>query len=91
MEGAATRPARSGLPGGGDSGEDIPDPPTRPDLAQSIFHPVISPSGMAVQRRRERPGLGGNLLIGGLPSTDLVRGGSHPRRRRGPRLRALDC
>jgi glucose/arabinose dehydrogenase len=31
------------------SGEDIPDPFTRPDLAQSIYHwtPSISPSGIA--------------------------------------------
>ena len=50
------------------SGIDIPDPPTRPDLAPSVHHwdPVISPSGMAFYTGDVFPGWKGNLLIGGL-------------------------
>jgi aldose sugar dehydrogenase len=56
-------------------GKDIPDPPTRPDLAQSIYHwtPVISPSGMTFYTGEVFPGWRGNLLIGGLSSQALVR------------------
>src|SRR3546814_1763874 len=54
------------------SGEDIPDPPTRPDLAPSIYHwtPVISPSGMAFYTGEVFPAWRGNLLIGGLRSEE---------------------
>ena len=57
------------------SGTEIPDPPTRPDLAPSIYHwdPVISPSGMAFYTGDPFPGWRGNLLIGGLSSRSLVR------------------
>ena len=57
------------------SGEDIPDLPTRPDLAQSIYHwtPVISPSGMAFYTGEVFPAWRGNLLIGSLSSQALVR------------------
>jgi glucose/arabinose dehydrogenase len=57
------------------SGEDIPDPPTRPDLAQPIYHwtPVISPSGMIFYTGEMFPEWRGNILIGGLSSEALVR------------------
>lgn len=57
------------------SGEDIPDPPTRPDLAQSVRHwtPVISPSGMIFYRGDLFPRWRGDLLIGGLTARGLVR------------------
>ncbi len=57
------------------SGEDIPDPPTRPDLAQSIHHwtPVISPSGMIFYTGNAFPAWQGNLLIGGLTAQGVVR------------------
>ena len=56
-------------------GQSIPDPTTRPDLARSIYHwnPVISPSGMSFYDGRNITDWTGNLLIGGLSSTDLVR------------------
>ena len=54
---------------------DIPDPPTRPDLAQSIYHwnPAISPSGMSFYMADVFPEWRGNLLIGGLSSEAMVR------------------
>jgi aldose sugar dehydrogenase len=57
------------------SGEGIADPPTRPDLAQSIYHwdPVISPSGMSFYTGDMFPAWRGNLLIGGLSAQALVR------------------
>lgn len=57
------------------SGEAIPPPPTRPDLAPSIFHwnPVISPSGMAFYDGDAIPPWRGSLLIGGLSGRLLVR------------------
>ncbi len=57
------------------SGEPIPDPPTRPDLAQSIFHwtPSIAPSGMAFYTGNLFPSWRGNLLVGGLVPEELVR------------------
>ncbi len=56
-------------------GGGIPDPPTRPDLAQSIYHwtPVISPSGMTFYTGDLFPDWRGNLLIGGLTSQGVVR------------------
>jgi aldose sugar dehydrogenase len=56
-------------------GRDIPDPPTRPALAQSIHHwnPAISPSGIAFYTGNAFPAWRGNLLIGGLSSESLLR------------------
>lgn len=56
-------------------GRDIPDPPTRPDLAQSIYQwtPVISPSGMIFYTAGLFPGWRGNLLIAGLTAQGVVR------------------
>jgi glucose/arabinose dehydrogenase len=56
-------------------GQDIPDPPTRPEFAQSIRHwtPVISPSGMAFYTGDLFPAWRGNLLIGGLTAQGIVR------------------
>lgn len=57
------------------SGEDIPDPPTRPGLARSIYQwtPVIAPSGMAFYTGDLFPGWRGNLLVGGLVARGVVR------------------
>jgi aldose sugar dehydrogenase len=55
--------------------QNIPDPPTRPDLAQPIYHwtPAISPSGMTFYTGEMFPEWQGNILIGGLGSQTLVR------------------
>jgi len=57
------------------SGRDIPDPSTRPDLADAIrqWTPVIAPSGMAFYTGELFAGWKGNILIGGLRSRGLVR------------------
>jgi aldose sugar dehydrogenase len=57
------------------NGDNIPDPPTRPDLAQPIYYwnPVISPSGMTFYTGNAFPTWRGNLLIGGLSVQALVR------------------
>ena len=57
------------------TGQNIPDPPSRPDLAQPIYHwtPVISPSGMTFYTGELFSGWQGNILIGGLSSQALVR------------------
>ena len=57
------------------TGEAIPPPPTRPNLAPAIFHwnPVISPSGMAFYDGAAIPPWRGSLLIGGLSGRLLVR------------------
>ena len=57
------------------TGEDIPDPPTRPDLAGSIYRwtPVISPSGMIFYSGESFPSWRGNALIGSLTRRALVR------------------
>lgn len=57
------------------SGQDIPDPPTRPDLEPPVHYwvPVISPSGMSFYTGRLFPAWRGDLLIGGLSSQALVR------------------
>lgn len=57
------------------NGDDIPDPPTRPELADSIYYwnPVISPSGMIFYTGDAFPAWRGNLLIAGLSSQALVR------------------
>jgi glucose/arabinose dehydrogenase len=61
--------------GGFEEGEDIPDPPIRPDLAQSIYHWIsaIAPSGAAFYTGDKFPTWRGNLLIGGLVSQALIR------------------
>jgi aldose sugar dehydrogenase len=55
--------------------QSIPEPPSRPDLAQPIYQwsPVISPAGMAFYTGDVFPGWRGNLLIGGLTSRGVVR------------------
>jgi glucose/arabinose dehydrogenase len=57
------------------SGEDIPDPPTRPEFADAIKHwtPVISPSGMAFYTGDVFPEWRGSALIGGLSAQAIVR------------------
>ncbi len=57
------------------TGELIPKPSSRPELAPSIYHwnPVISPSGMVFYTGSAIPDWSGNLLIGGLSSQALVR------------------
>lgn len=57
------------------TGEDIPDPPTRPHLAPSIYHwtPSIAPSGMTFYTRDEIPAWRGSLLLGGLKSERITR------------------
>jgi glucose/arabinose dehydrogenase len=57
------------------NGDNIPDPPTRPELAQTVYYwnPVISPSGMTFYTADAFPGWRGSLLIGGLSSEALVR------------------
>lgn len=57
------------------NGSDIPDPPTRPDLANSVQYwvPAISPSGMSFYEGQIFPAWRGDLLIGGLSSQALVR------------------
>ena len=56
-------------------GGDMPDPPTRPELAGSVHQwtPVISPSGMIFYSGDMFPGWRGNALIGGLSSQGIVR------------------
>ena len=57
------------------NGQEIPKPPTRPDLAQPIYYwnPVISPSGMAFYTANTFPAWHGNLLLGGLSSQAVTR------------------
>jgi glucose/arabinose dehydrogenase len=57
------------------NGKEIPDPPTRPDLADAVRHwvPAISPSGMSFYDGALFPAWRGDLLIGGLSSRALVR------------------
>jgi aldose sugar dehydrogenase len=56
-------------------GRDIPDPPTRPELAGSVkqWTPVIAPSGMAFYTGSAFPDWRGDVLIGGLVSQGIVR------------------
>ncbi len=64
-------------------GDNIPDPPTRPELADAVRHwtPVISPSGATFYTAEPVPGWTseaipawtGDLLIGGLSSQGIVR------------------
>jgi glucose/arabinose dehydrogenase len=56
-------------------GREIPKPPTRPDLAPSIYQwtPSISPSGMAFYTGDRFRAWRGNLLVGGLTSHAVTR------------------
>ena len=56
-------------------GRDIPDPPTRPDLAGSVhyWNPVVSPSGMVFYQGDRFPAWKGSILMGGLSSQALLR------------------
>ena len=57
------------------NGEDIPDPPTRPDLVDAVKYwvPAISPSGMIFYTGTKFPQWKDNLLIGGLGAVGIVR------------------
>jgi glucose/arabinose dehydrogenase len=56
-------------------GREIPKPPTRPDLAPSIYQwtPSISPSGMAFYTGDRFRAWRSNLLVGGLTSHAVTR------------------
>jgi len=62
-------------PGRHYSGEPIPDPSTRPELAGAIYswNPVISPSGIAFVTSDAFPDWRGDLLLAGLSSQAIVR------------------
>nr|WP_317623051.1 PQQ-dependent sugar dehydrogenase [Thiohalomonas denitrificans] len=53
----------------------IPDPPTRPELAQSLYQwtPVIAPSGMTFYTGGQFSEWQGNILVGGLVAQAIVR------------------
>ncbi len=53
----------------------IPDPPSRPDLATSVYHwtPSVSPSGMSFYTGDLFPEWTGDLFLGGLSSRALIR------------------
>jgi glucose/arabinose dehydrogenase len=57
------------------SGEPIPKPPSRPDLAPPAYYwnPAISPSGISFYTGDLFPAWRGNLLLGGLSSQALIR------------------
>ncbi len=57
------------------SGADIPDPPTRPDLADAVkyWNPTIAPSGMIFYTGSMFPKWKGNILVAGLGTLGLVR------------------
>jgi glucose/arabinose dehydrogenase len=57
------------------SGADIPDPPTRPDLADAIkyWNPTIAPSGMIFYTGSMFPNWKNNILIAGLGTLGIVR------------------
>ena len=56
-------------------GTEIPDPPTRPDLADAAHHwtPVISPSGMAFYTASTFPEWQGSAFVGSLSRQALMR------------------
>ncbi len=56
-------------------GRDIPDPPTRPDLADAVkyWNPSINPSGMIFYTGAMFPAWKGNLLIASLGTPGIVR------------------
>jgi glucose/arabinose dehydrogenase len=55
-------------------GEDIPDPPSRPEFADARIHwtPVISPSGMDFYTGEVFPDWKNHMLIGGLSAKGIV-------------------
>ena len=57
------------------TGINIPDPPTKPELPQPIYHwtPAVSPSGMTFYTGNLFTEWKGNILMGGLASRLLVR------------------
>jgi glucose/arabinose dehydrogenase len=57
------------------SGADIPDPPTRPDLADAVkyWNPAINPSGMIFYSGAMFSAWKGNLLIASLGTPGIVR------------------
>lgn len=57
------------------SGEPIPDPTTRPELAGAVHRwtPVISPSGLIFYTGQAFPAWRGNMLIGALTAPGIVR------------------
>ena len=56
-------------------GQSIPQPATRPDLADAVHHwsPVISPSGMIFYDGALFPSWRGDILIAGLSAQGIVR------------------
>ncbi len=56
-------------------GSKIPNPPTRPEFAESVIQwtPTISPSGMIFYTGSMYPEWQGSMLIGGLTSAGIVR------------------
>ncbi len=56
-------------------GKKIPDPPTRPELADAVMHwtPGIAPSGMAFYTGDLFPAWQGSMLIGSLLTESVVR------------------
>lgn len=56
-------------------GRDIPDPPTRPDLADAVkyWNPTIAPSGMVFYTGTMFPTWKNNILIAGLGTLGIVR------------------
>jgi aldose sugar dehydrogenase len=56
-------------------GETIPDPPTRPELADAVkqWTPVISPSGMTAYSGDVFDEWRGDMLIGSLSQTGIIR------------------
>lgn len=56
-------------------GTDIPDPPTRPDLARPIYYwnPSISPSGISFYTGGAFPAWRGNLFLAALGTQGIVR------------------
>lgn len=57
------------------NGRDIPDPPTRPEFADSVMQwtPVIAPSGMVFYTGDAFPAWRDSMLIGGLVARGIVR------------------
>jgi glucose/arabinose dehydrogenase len=57
------------------SGKDIPDPPTRSDLADAVkyWNPTIAPSGMIFYTGAMFPQWKGNILIAGLGTLGIIR------------------
>lgn len=56
-------------------GRSIPDPPTRPEFADAVYHweQSVAPSGMTFYTGEVFPEWQGNLLIGGLVAQAVIR------------------